>query len=79
MVEQLHTKRLEILKFLAQRAGTPGRTPSIREIGEAVGLRSSRTVYEHLSGLEEAGYLERIETIGPERPGSPGRAGICGP
>jgi repressor LexA len=67
MVEQLHTKRLEILKLLAQRAGTLGRTPSIREIGEAVGLRSSRTVYEHLSRLEKAGYLERLD----DRPRTP--------
>jgi len=66
-VEQLHPKRLEILKLLARREGTPGRTPSIREIGEAVGLRSSQTVYHHLNRLEEAGYLERLE----DRPRSP--------
>jgi repressor LexA len=35
--------------------------PSIREVGEAVGLRSSRTVYDHLTWLEESGYLERLD------------------
>jgi repressor LexA len=59
--EELHPKRLEILKLLARRAGTPGRTPSIREIAEGVGLKSSQTVYHHLGRLEEAGYVERLE------------------
>ena len=67
MVEQLHPKRLEILKLLARRAGTPGRTPSIREIGEAVGLRSSQTVHYHLNRLEESGHLERLD----DRPRTP--------
>src|SRR4051794_24997172 len=67
MTEQLYPKRLEILKLLARRAGTPGRIPSIREIGEAVGLRSSQTVYQHLNWLEDSGYLERLN----DRPRTP--------
>ncbi len=67
MVEQLHPKRLEILKFLARREGTPGRMPSIREIAGAVALRSSQTVYHHLSKLEEGGYLKRLD----DRPRTP--------
>jgi repressor LexA len=66
-MEQLHPKRLEILKLLAQRAGTEGRTPSIREIAEGVGLKSSQTVYHHLSRLEGDGYLERLN----DRPRTP--------
>jgi len=66
-VEQLHPKRLEILKLLARRAGTPGRMPSIREIAGAVGLRSSQTVYHHLGKLEESGYVERLD----DRPRTP--------
>jgi repressor LexA len=31
----------------------------VREIGEAVGLKSSQTVHHHLLGLEEGGYVER--------------------
>jgi repressor LexA len=66
-VEQLYPKRLEILKLLARRARTPGRTPSIREIAEGVGLRSSQTVYHHLNRLEEAGYVRRLN----DRPRTP--------
>jgi repressor LexA len=66
-VEQLHPKRLEILKLIARRAGKPGRTPSIREMAEAVGLRSPQTVYHHLNRLEETGYLERLD----DRPRTP--------
>jgi repressor LexA len=66
-VEQLYPRRLEILKLLARRARTPGRTPSIREIAEGVGLRSSQTVYHHLNRLEEAGYVRRLN----DRPRTP--------
>src|SRR5215208_3027802 len=66
-MEQLHPKRLEILKLLAQRAGAPGRTPSMREIAQVVGFRSSQTVYYHLNRLEEEGYVERLE----DRPRTP--------
>jgi repressor LexA len=66
-VEQLYLKRLEILKLLARRAGTAGRAPSIREIAEGVGLKSSQTVYHHLNRLEEDGYLERLN----DRPRTP--------
>lgn len=59
-LERLHPKRLEILKLLARRAGTAGRAPSIREIAEGVGLKSSQTVHHHLNLLEGSGYLERL-------------------
>jgi len=59
-VEQLHRKRLEILKFIARRATREaGLAPSVREIAKAVGLRSSQTVHHHLSKLEAEEYLER--------------------
>src|SRR5215212_1915732 len=41
--------------------------PSIREIAQAVGLRSSQTVYHHLNRLEGLGYLERLD----DRPRTP--------
>jgi repressor LexA len=67
MAEQLYPKRLEILKFLARGAGKAGRTPSIREIAEGVGLKSSQTVYHHLKLLEGSGHLERLD----DRPRTP--------
>lgn len=66
-VDQLHPKRLEILSLLARREGTAGRTPSIREIAEAVGLKSSQTVHHHLNRLEGSGHLERLD----DRPRTP--------
>ncbi len=51
--------RLEILRYLAAQAAQGEGSPSIREAGAAVGLRSSQTVYKHLRKLEEAGYVER--------------------
>lgn len=60
-MEQLHRKRLEILKFIARRATREaGLAPSVREIAKAVGLRSSQTVHDHLRKLEAEGYLERL-------------------
>ena len=52
-------KREEILMYLAQRAARHKGSPSIKEVGEAVGLSSTQTVYKHIKKLEEAGYVER--------------------
>ncbi|MHB1784828.1 MAG: LexA family protein, partial [Acidimicrobiales bacterium] len=42
-------KRREILDFIAQALRERGYPPSVREIGEAVGLASSSTVHAHLA------------------------------
>lgn len=60
-MERIHPKRLEVLKLLARRSGGRGAPPSVREIGAAVGLRSSQTVHHHLGRLEKDGYLERLD------------------
>ncbi|MCA3747835.1 repressor LexA [Rubrobacter taiwanensis] len=52
-------KRLEILGYLARRAARGEGAPSVKEVGEAVGLRSTQTAHKHLKKLEEAGYVER--------------------
>jgi repressor LexA len=51
--------RLEILRYLAARETQGEGPPSVREMGEAVGLRSSQTAYKHLGKLKEAGYVEK--------------------
>lgn len=51
-------KRLEILKYLAGEAGE-GRRPTIPEIADGVGLRSTQTVHHHLRALEDGGYVSR--------------------
>ncbi|MDP9484445.1 MAG: transcriptional repressor LexA [Actinomycetota bacterium] len=53
------SKRLEVLRYLARRVARGERPPSVREVGEAVGLKSSQTAHRHLRELEEAGYVER--------------------
>ncbi|HEX6708919.1 MAG TPA: transcriptional repressor LexA [Rubrobacter sp.] len=60
MGEELHQRRVEILRYLARRARGGGPPPSVREIGAAVGLRSSQTVHHHLGWLEEEGYVARV-------------------
>jgi repressor LexA len=58
VAEDLHPSRLRILEFLARWDQTLG-PPTVREIGEAVGLSSSQTVHHHLRKLEADGYVER--------------------
>ena len=60
MGEELHPRRVEILRYLARRANVEGPPPSVREIGAAVGLSSSQTVHHHLGRLEEEGYVSRM-------------------
>jgi repressor LexA len=51
--------RMEMLRHLARVSARGDGLPSVREVGEAVGLRSSQTAYKHLKKLEESGYVER--------------------
>ncbi|MDQ0337378.1 repressor LexA [Caldalkalibacillus uzonensis] len=51
-----------ILDFIKKEVREKGYPPSVREIGEAVGLASSSTVHGHLSRLEKKGYIRRNPT-----------------
>lgn len=55
-------KRRQILEFIANHIQQSGYPPSVREIGEAVGLSSSSTVHTHLQLLQREGYLRRDPT-----------------
>ena len=55
-------KRREILNFIAAQQRERGYPPSVREIGEAVGLTSSSTVHAHLATLQRQGYIQRDPT-----------------
>jgi len=59
---ELTGKRREILDFIAEHQREKGYPPSVREIGEAVGLTSSSTVHTHLTTLQRQGYLRRDPT-----------------
>lgn len=54
-------KQEEILAFLARYLEENGHGPSIREIGNAVGLRSTSTVHYHLAELKRQGRIEMDE------------------
>lgn len=62
MAEVLSGKRRQILDFIAESLRARGYPPSVREIGEAVGLASSATVHTHLAVLQREGYLQRDPT-----------------
>lgn len=49
----------KILAYIQEEIRTRGYAPSVREIGEAVGLRSTSTVHGHLTRLEKKGLLHR--------------------
>jgi len=73
----LTTRQQEIWQFLAEYVDEHGYPPTVREIGEAVGLASPSTVHAHLANLERAGLIRRdptkpraIELIGRRRPES---------
>jgi repressor LexA len=62
MAEALTDKRQDILEFIGRSLRDHGYPPSVREIGEAVGLTSSSTVHAHLAVLQREGYLRRDPT-----------------
>ncbi len=62
MFEDLNIKQIEILKYMKSQINEKGYPPSVREICEAVGLRSTSTVHGHLSKLEDKGYIRRDAT-----------------
>ncbi len=62
MAETLSGKRREMLDFIAACLRERGYPPSVREIGDAVGLNSSATVHTHLAVLQREGFLERDPT-----------------
>lgn len=59
---QLTARQRGILDFIVQNMQDRGYPPSVREIGEAVGLSSSATVHNHLGILQKLGYLHRDPT-----------------
>ena len=70
----LTTRQQEIWQFLAEYVDEHGYPPTVREIGDAVGLASPSTVHAHLANLERAGLLRRdptkpraIELVGRRR------------
>jgi repressor LexA len=57
--QQLTDRQTRILDFIRQVTRVRSYPPSVREIGEAVGLSSSSTVHNHLNQLERRGLIRR--------------------
>jgi repressor LexA len=58
-MKALSERQLALLAFAHQFLSEHGYPPSVRELGEGVGLHSSCTVHRHLNTLEQRGYLKR--------------------
>lgn len=60
--KRITPRQREILEFIESQSRDRGYPPSVREIGEAVGLTSPSTVHSHLNTLSRLGYLRRDPT-----------------
>lgn len=60
MVDSPEAIRYEILKVIARTSLRGEVSPTVREVGEAVGLRSSRSVHRHLERLRDGGFVTSI-------------------
>ncbi|MFQ5856620.1 MAG: transcriptional repressor LexA [Anaerolineae bacterium] len=82
MEQELSDRQRRILSFIVEKQ-QEGWTPSMREIGQAVGLRSSAAVQKHLNALESKGYIRRLpgkaRSIHVLRPVSKKREGLLVP
>lgn len=61
-MKDISEKQLQILEFMKNEVKQKGYPPSVREICEAVGLKSTSTVHGHLARLEKRGLIRRDPT-----------------
>jgi repressor LexA len=80
--EQLTERQTRILDYIRQVTRVRNYPPSVREIGEAVGLSSSSTVHNHLNQLERRGLIRRdpsksrtVQLVGSAPEAEQGRRG----
>ncbi len=59
---KISTKQREILEYIKQEILNKGYPPAVREICEAVDLKSTSSVHSHLETLEKNGYIRRDPT-----------------
>jgi len=58
-MEKLGKTQQRVYDFVVKAIEEQGYPPSVREIGDALGLKSPSTVHFHLKHLEELGYIEK--------------------
>ena len=83
LTQKISKRQQAILTFIKEEVRSKGYPPSVREIGEAVGLASSSTVHGHLARLESKGLIRRdptkpraIEVLDSQDDGSIPKAGV---
>lgn len=59
-MEDLPPRQRQLLEFVATYQDQRGIPPTLREIGEALGIRSTNGVSDHIKSLLKKGYLERV-------------------
>ena len=59
MATPLTDRQRQVLEHIATSIRRNGIVPSVREIGQALGMRSPSTVHQHLMALERKGYVKR--------------------
>ena len=62
--EELNKREKAILKFIEKQIMKDGYPPSVREIGQAVDLKSTATVHGYLERLEKKGYIKKKDKKG---------------
>ena len=60
-MKKLSEKQKQILEYITESTARRAYPPSVREICEAVGLRSPSTVHAHIKALKDAGYISKDE------------------
>ncbi len=77
---ELTDRQQQVLDFIRATVAERGYPPTVREIGEAIGLSSPSTIHSHLSTLVKAGQIRRdptkpraIEVLAPETSDLPAR------
>jgi len=61
-MKEISDRQKQIYQYIKRTVQEKGYPPSVREIGNAVGLQSSSTVHGHLAKLQDKGYIKRDPT-----------------
>lgn len=76
--EPLTDRQRQVLSFISESIRSRGYPPTLREIGERMGIRSTNGVNDHLKALEKKGYLQRqdlksraLRVLDPDEPALP--------
>jgi repressor LexA len=61
MPATLYTKERQLLEFITQFIQRYGYAPTLKEIGNALGMNSPATVHEHIDRLRKKGYIKKLD------------------